>query len=158
MTYRSSASYGKRQEYIAIAEFLKRGYDVYQTLVDDQGIDCVIRKLVDGTPRYIDIQIKARSKDCQPKDAARFAGMSIPEPRNNYLFFFYSEQVNTYWIIPSIKLTEKLASKNVKGKNIGKYHILLTGIKKERAIVKKKYEQYVGENGFKILEDTFKMM
>jgi hypothetical protein len=36
MPYRSSASFGKRQEYIAVAELLRRGHDVYMTLVDDQ--------------------------------------------------------------------------------------------------------------------------
>lgn len=60
--YRHTASFGKRQEFIAIAELLRRGFDVYQTLVDDQQIDCVIRKEVSGNPVYLDIQIKARSK------------------------------------------------------------------------------------------------
>ena len=34
--HRHRASFGKRQEYIAIAELLRRAYDVYMTLVDDQ--------------------------------------------------------------------------------------------------------------------------
>ncbi len=38
MSYRDTASFGKRQEYSVIAELLKRGFDVYMTLVDDQGI------------------------------------------------------------------------------------------------------------------------
>lgn len=44
MDHRSTASFGKRQEYIAVAELLRRGFDVYMTLVDDQQIDCVIRQ------------------------------------------------------------------------------------------------------------------
>lgn len=47
-SYRSTASFGKRQEYVVIAELLRRGFDVYQTLVDDQGIDCVIRQEMEG--------------------------------------------------------------------------------------------------------------
>ncbi|WP_157210500.1 hypothetical protein [Turneriella parva] len=43
MNYRDTASYGKRQEYMAVAELLRRGFDVYMTLVDDQGIDCIVR-------------------------------------------------------------------------------------------------------------------
>lgn len=43
-SYRSTASFGKRQEYVVIAELLRPGLDVYATLVDDQGIDCVIRQ------------------------------------------------------------------------------------------------------------------
>lgn len=94
-TYRNSASFGKRQEYVAIAELLRRGFDVYQTLVDDQGIDCIIRQDAQGEPCYIDIQIKARSKDCNPGNAGRFAAMEITSPRPNYFFIFYSEQVDT---------------------------------------------------------------
>lgn len=48
MNFRSSASFGKRQEYIAVAELLRRGRDVYMTLVDDQQIDCIIRQGVEG--------------------------------------------------------------------------------------------------------------
>ena len=58
----SSASFGKRQEYRAIAELLGRGHDVYMTLVDDKQIDCVLRI---NENRYLDIQIKARSKQTQ---------------------------------------------------------------------------------------------
>jgi hypothetical protein len=42
MSYRDTASFGKRQEFIVIAELLRRGFDVYLTLVDDQGISSVI--------------------------------------------------------------------------------------------------------------------
>ena len=76
--YRHRASFGKRQEYIAVAELLRRDHDVYMTLVDDQQIDCVIRR---GDHDYVDLQIKARSNNCQPKDAGRFAAMEIPRPR-----------------------------------------------------------------------------
>ena len=61
MAYRDSASFGKRQEYVAVAELLKRGFDVFITLVDDQQIDC-ISKFDEDPPRYVDVQIKARSK------------------------------------------------------------------------------------------------
>ena len=126
--YRHRASFGKRQEYIAIAELLRHDYDVYMTLVDDQQIDCVIRR---GDHDYVDLQIKARSNDCQPTDAGRFAAMEIPNPREKYFFLFYCEQIDTYWIFPSTKLVE-LASQNKKGKNVGKYHINLTGCSKRK--------------------------
>lgn len=60
--FRSSASFGKRQEFSAIAELMKRNYDVYLTLVDDQQIDCILRLEREPYPVYVDIQIKARSK------------------------------------------------------------------------------------------------
>jgi hypothetical protein len=96
--FRSSASFGKRQEYIAVAELLRRRFDVYMTLVDDLQIDCIIR-LPGKPPSYIDIQIKARSKTA--KNASTFAALEIREPRENFLFLFYSEACNTYWVIIS---------------------------------------------------------
>jgi hypothetical protein len=97
--FRSSASFGKRQEYIAVAELLRRRFDVYMTLVDDLQIDCIIR-LPGKPPSYIDIQIKARSKTA--KNASTFAALEIREPRENFLFLFYSEACNTYWVMPSL--------------------------------------------------------
>jgi len=44
VNHRSTASFGKRQEYIAVAELLRRNYDVYMSLVDDQQIACVVRQ------------------------------------------------------------------------------------------------------------------
>jgi len=145
--FRNRASFGKRQEYIVIAEMLKRGFDVYIPLVDDQQIDCIIRR---GANDYVDVQIKARSKDCIPFDAGRFAAMDIPNPRGNYSFIFYSEQAGCYWVFPSLKLVE-LASRNKKGANIGKYHINLTGHseKKDQVYPNPKFEDY--RNNFESL-------
>ncbi len=154
-TYRRRASYGKRQEFVAMSELLKRGHDVYQTLVDDQGIDCVVRKVVNGKPVYIDLQIKARSKDCLPKDAARFAGMKIEDPRQNLFFMFYSDQVGSYWIIPSLQLV-RVASRNKKGRNVGKYHILLSGIRKGTATPNPRFDEYKDKNAFRVLENGFR--
>ena len=101
MDYRSTASFGKRQEYIAIAEMLRLGFDVYMTLVDDQQIDCVVRHPT-IPPKYTDIQIKARSKNA--KNAATFAALEIRNPRENFVFVFYSEPCDSYWVMPSLDL------------------------------------------------------
>jgi len=155
--YRTRASFGKRQEYAAIAELLRRGFDLYQTLVDDQGIDCVVRRVVNGKPVYTDLQIKARSRDCKSCDAARFAALDIKEPRENLLFMFYSEQLCSYWIVPSLELVE-LASRNKAGRNIGKYHILFSGMQQGRATVNQRFDEYKDDKGFKKLEDTFETL
>ena len=102
-SYRNSKSFGERYEYRAISELLENGYDVYKTLVDDQGIDCVIRKDIGNSAKYIDMQIKARSKNA--KDPATFSAMDIKNPRPNYAFMFYSEQLDEFWIIPSMELS-----------------------------------------------------
>ena len=143
MHYRDTASFGKRQEYVVVAELLKRGYDVYMTLVDDQGIDCIIRI---NSNRYLDVQIKARSKEAKYWNF--FAAMTF-KPRKNYFFIFYTEKNNCFWTIPSQKL-KYLCVQNVSGKNIGKMALSLpkleTGEKAER------FEKFKNENGFGLLK------
>jgi hypothetical protein len=46
--FRDTASFGKRIEYSIIGEMLKEGLDVYTPMVDDIGIDAIIRK-ADGS-------------------------------------------------------------------------------------------------------------
>lgn len=128
-------------EYVAVAELLRRRFDVYMTLVDDQGIDCVVRQERNGKLRYLDVQIKARSKDA--KQAATFAAMEIPDPRKNFWFIFYNEAADTFWVMPSLKLV-KLASQNRSGKNAGKYTIVLAGKRSGDWVPKNKYEEYEG--------------
>ncbi len=125
MSYRNSASFGKRQEFVAIAELLKRGFDVYLTLVDDQQIDCIVRREQIGSdPIYIDIQIKARSNECKPQNAGYFPLLTVNQ-RPNYFFIFYSEQAACHWIIPSEDLV-KIAGQNKTGENTDKYRIRLS--------------------------------
>jgi len=143
MKYRNTASFGKRQEYSVVAELLKREFDVYMTLVDDQGIDCIIRV---NDKKYIDVQIKARSKNA--KQWNFFAAMNF-KPRNNLFFIFYTEMNDTYWIIPSKELV-KICHQNVSGKHTGKRHLTLP----KQATNKKalRFEKYKNENGFNLLK------
>ena len=55
-----SAGFGKRMEYNLVGKMLMEGLDVYLPLVDDHGVDYVIKK-EDGT--FIEVQIKARSSE-----------------------------------------------------------------------------------------------
>ncbi|NTV47502.1 MAG: hypothetical protein HGB11_13510 [Chlorobiales bacterium] len=102
MKYRDTASFGKRQEYRAIAELLGRGYDVYQTLVDDQQIDCIVRLSSPNGPKYVDIQIKARSRFAQEKSWGDWPNIKLVDPRPNLVFIFYSEPLNATWVVPSL--------------------------------------------------------
>jgi hypothetical protein len=148
--FRSSASFGKRQEYIAVAELLRRGHDVYMTLVDDQQIDCIIRQESNkGQLRYLDIQIKARSKDCSERNAGRFAGMEIRQSRENFYFIFYSEQADTYWILPSLELIQQ-ANQNKTGENKGKYSINFCNATKQGVKPRPRFDVY--KNAFHILD------
>lgn len=55
VSFRHSAGFGKRMEYNLVGKMLMEGLDVYLPLVDDHGVDCVIKK-EDGT--FIEAQIK----------------------------------------------------------------------------------------------------
>ncbi|HXF48668.1 MAG TPA: hypothetical protein VNL73_04480 [Verrucomicrobiae bacterium] len=143
MAYRDTVSFGKRQEFIAIAELLKRGFDVYLTLVDDQQIDCVIRHETKGEPVYLDLQIKARSAEAKCWNAGAFAAIEVRKPRKNYFFVFYSEQAKSYWVMPSLVLTKE-GNQGKTGRNKGKYQINFTNCNKKTGKVRPRprFEQY----------------
>jgi hypothetical protein len=147
MSFRSTASFGKRQEYMAVAELLLRGHDVYMTLVDDQQIDCIIRQEKDGQLRYLDIQIKARSKDA--KNAGTFAALEVRHPRENFYYIFYSEKASTYWILPSLELVKE-ANQNKDGINKGKYRIIFVNEVKDGVRPRPRFDKY--KNAFSLLE------
>ena len=129
MSFRSSASFGKRQEFVAIAELLRRGFDVYLTLVDDQQIDCVVRQEFNGKPEYLDIQIKARSKNCKLPYAGRFSALEVRKARRNFYFIFYSERANAYWVMSSRDVVRE-ATVGKSGAKKGRHSIVFTNVSK----------------------------
>lgn len=101
---------------------LKEGLDVYVPMVDDFGIDAVVRKSDGG---FIEVQIKARSKDVLFGDAALFAAITH-EIRENYFFVFYAERMDLMWILSSEEfICEAVLNKS--GKNKGKRSIWFNG-------------------------------
>ena len=146
-SFRHTAGFGKRMEYIVIAEMLKEGMDVYVPLVDDNGIDAVVRRS-DGT--FVEVQIKARSNDVRPGDEALFAGIKHIA-RENYWFIFYSEGVHEtpatkeakpmIWVMSSAEFIAS-ASKNKTGKNVGQWSIWFNGRKGGVSYAKPKFEKF----------------
>ena len=146
-SFRHNAGFGKRIEYSIIAQMLKEGMDVYVPLVDDNGIDAVVRR-EDG--RFVEVQIKARSKDVNPGDEALFAGIRH-EWRPNYWFVFYAEGVRCKedddeptpmtWVMSSKEfLNESYCNK--KGKNVGLRTIWFNVRKKGVSYAKKEFDKY----------------
>ena len=121
-SHRDTASFGKRQEFIAIARLIKEDFDVYQTLVDDQQIDCVVRKVEGGKPVYMDIQIKARSRKAQEKSWCSWPSVRFKESRPNFFFIFYSAPLDIYWVVPSLYLAKKAPAVK-SGKHKGEYKV-----------------------------------
>lgn len=127
-TFRHNAGFGKRMEFFVISKMLEQGLDVYIPLVDDFGIDAVVRK---KNGEFIELQIKARSKDVAFGDAALFAAITH-EPRENYYFVFYSQRLDKTWILSSKEFLE-VASQNKTGKNEGKRSVWFNGKSKKKS-------------------------
>ena len=123
----NSAGFGKRMEYWVAGLMIKEGIDVYMPLVDDKGIDIIIRRK-DGT--FIEVQVKARSKGVIMGNAALFSAIRH-EQRDNYYFVFYSERLDMFWIMTSEEfIKESVQTKT--GKNIGIRGIWFNGTRKNK--------------------------
>ena len=142
-SFRHSAGFGKRMEYWLVGLMLKEGLDVYMPLVDDFGIDAVIRK---PNGKFIEVQIKARSKDVKFGDAALFAAITH-EFRENYYFLFYSERMELMWLLSSEEFLKESTQNNT-GKNKGKRSIWFNGknTKLQKEHCKPQFEKYLIEN------------
>jgi len=147
-SFRSSVSFGKRQEFAVIGELLRRGYDVYQTLVDDQGIDCIIRQARSGEVRYLEIQVEARSKDA--KNPGRFTPLDVTRVNPNYFFIFYSEPLGMYWVLPSDVLVKE-ARRHKSGQSEGRYSLQFCHGRRDGTPVKRpRFAKY--ESAFNLLD------
>jgi hypothetical protein len=146
--FRHSAAFGKRIEFYVVGLMLKDGLDVYLPLVDDDAIDAVIKR-PDG--RFVEVQIKARSKNVVFGDAALFAAMTH-EPRKNYWFIFFSDRMDTMWIMSSQEFIDE-SQLNKEGKNIGKRSIWFNGknTKANSEHVKPQFLKYVAKDFHRIL-------
>lgn len=126
--FKHSAGFGKRVEYSIIGKMLMEGLDCYVPLVDNHGVDCVVKK-EDGT--FIEIQIKARSNEVKMGDGAMFASISH-ELRPNYYFVFVSHRLGKMWIMSSEEFLSE-TTPNKDGKNKGKRNIKFSGCKMNKA-------------------------
>jgi len=143
IAFRHSAGFGKRMEYWIVGLMLKEGLDVYMPLVDDFGIDAIVRK---PNGKFIEIQIKARSKDVVFGDAALFAAITH-EKRDNYYFLFYSERMDKMWLLSSQEFIDA-SNQNKKGINKGKRSVWFNGrnTKLQKEHCKPQFEKYLIEN------------
>lgn len=148
--FRHTAAFGKRIEYYVIGLMLKQGLDVYMPLVDDDAIDAVIKR-PDGS--FVEVQIKARSKDVIFGDAALFAALRH-EHRLRYWFIFYAERMDKMWILSSREFIRE-SNQNKSGKNTGLRSIWFNGknTKDNSEHVKPQFEKYLANNFDRILHE-----
>lgn len=84
--------FGKYCEHKIFAELLREHFDVFTTIVDNKGIDCVVR--INKTT-YLDIQIKGR-QEYKPW----IFNIGEFEPNKNYFFILIPPDKKIY-VIPS---------------------------------------------------------
>lgn len=127
-------------EYWIIGLMLKEGLDVYVPLVDDFGIDAVVRK---PNGEFVELQIKARSEKVKFGASALFAAITH-EQRDNYYFLFYSERLKSMWLFSSEEFINE-STQNKTGTNKGKRAIWLNGknTKTEKEYCKPQFEKYL---------------
>ena len=150
-SFRNKAAYGKRIEFYLIGQMLKEGLDLYLPLVDDDAIDAVLKK-PDGS--FVELQIKARSKDVVFGDAAYFSGEKH-EYRKNYWFIFYSERLDKMWVMSSKEFIKE-SGVNKGGKNIGVRKIKFNGMKTKEQIefIYPKFEKYLAEDFSRLISEN----
>ncbi|SHJ13274.1 hypothetical protein SAMN02745181_1263 [Rubritalea squalenifaciens DSM 18772] len=150
-SFRNSAAFGKRIEFYVVGLMLKQGLDVYLPLVDDDAVDAVVKR-PDG--QYVEVQIKARSKDAKFGNSGLFAAITH-EYRPNYWFVFYSERMDTLWIMSSKEFIER-ANQNKNGKNSGKRTVWFNGkrTKDQTEHVKPQFLPFVAENFHRITHEN----
>lgn len=147
--FKDSASFGKRMEYNIIGELLSEGLDVYVPLVDDHGVDAIIKK-PNGT--FIELQIKARSNNA--KNIGTFANIKVESQLNdknnkNFYYIFRSESEKLSetqtWIL-SFNEFIKNSRENKSGKNKGHRTIIFCSPNGKQ---NEKFKSY-SERNFKI--------
>lgn len=155
-----TASFGKRMEFQIMAQMLQEGLDIYRPLVDDKGIDCLLRR-EDGS--IAEIQVKARSDEIGAGNAGLFANIDCA-PRPQYWYVLYAAKVGergTMWILNSQEFAA-LASQNRKGKHVGTYNLTLHSKKKneqgeEIAIPRPQFEKFIATDFSRIVKNEVEL-
>lgn len=134
---------GESTEMLVASMLLGEGRELYLPAVDDHGVDMIVRtrhkSVGDGILAehhdFQEIQIKSRYK------GGLFAGMTV-NPRVNYWFIFYIQDINKFWLINSLDVYRNSSINKPGSKNAGKCSLTLAGKKGPRAAM----SQYIVNN------------
>ncbi|MDE6258197.1 MAG: hypothetical protein K2M53_07460 [Muribaculaceae bacterium] len=117
-----SQNLGKSTEMLVASMLLSENREVYLPAVDDHGVDLIVRS-GGGEDCVAEVATQSEFQELQVKSVSKgglFAAIKCENPRENYWFVFYIKDINRMWLINSEDFV-KIASRNVTGKNIGKY-------------------------------------
>ena len=114
---------GKIGELIAIRKLTELGFDVYDNIVDDRGIDLIVRNEKKGTINHKDIQVKF-SKFYDKFDLYWFGISKSTFSPSEKLYVLFVLDENRIFVIPSLELSKIL--KNVRTDKKGNWKITIT--------------------------------
>lgn len=109
---------GKYGEYSVILRLLKEGLNIYPTLVDDIGVDLIIKNKYE---KYIEIQIKSVWEERNKQWFQIQTKTDENLIRDNFFIIGIDKEQNS-WIFPSnIFFNEKYCNKSPKNKKSNRY-------------------------------------
>jgi len=114
---------GKIGELIAIRKLTELGFDVYDNIVDDRGIDLIIRNEHKRIINHKDIQVKF-SRFYEKFDLYWFGINKSTFSPNEKLYLLFVLDENRIFVIPSLDLFQIL--KDVRVDNKGNWKITIT--------------------------------
>lgn len=83
---------GRSAELLMMAMLIKNGFNVFEELADEEGIDCGV---LAGNNTFYPIQIKSRAEFSEGDL------VSVHNFRDNMFIIVYDEKSKDYWIIPA---------------------------------------------------------
>lgn len=146
--FKTSAK-GKGVEHFLFSWMIKKGLDVYLPIVDDKGIDAIVRL---DSGNFAEIQIKSSSREVKEGDRGLFANIHH-ELSENFWFIFHSEGMERYWLLSSKELIDFTSPQSASDKAKGRRRIKFTKIKKGKEVLKPEFEQFVMNNFNRILNE-----
>ena len=114
---------GKIGELIAIRKLTELGFDVYDNIVDDRGIDLIVRNEKKSDINHKDIQIKF-SKFYDKFDLYWFGMNKSTFSPSDKLYVLFVLDENRIFVVPSLELFKIL--KNVRTDKKGNWKITIT--------------------------------
>jgi hypothetical protein len=142
-----STRFGKHVEHHIISLMLKTGLDVFLPVIDNHGVDMVVKR-PDG--KFAEVQIKARSKDA--KCPAFFPDIRHKEPISYFWFVFYVGRFDAMLLLSSREFYLLSGGEKQEDKEYLR-QIRFDGKVNGESCIQLKYQKYIATNFNRILEE-----
>jgi hypothetical protein len=142
-----SSRFGKHVEHFVISSMLKEGLDVYLPVMDNNGVDMVVKR-PDG--HFAEVQIKARSKEA--KIPAFFPKVQHHLPKPRFWYVFYVARFEAILLLSSLEFHLLTAVSPPQRKRPFR-QIRFDGRTKGVPCIQSKYQKYVATDFSRIVHE-----